>query len=121
MGSGGRTLPTHTEGAKRFWSKVDKRGPSECWNWTASTMSQGYGCFQHHRTRRASSRWAWIFIHGEIADRCMYVCHRCDNPSCCNPAHLFLGTQGDNLRDAYAKGRHSQKGTRNANAKRCES
>jgi hypothetical protein len=54
------------------------------------------GCYAH--------RMAWILTHGPIPDG-LHICHRCDVPLCCNPSHLFLGTQGDNNRDAFAKGR----------------
>jgi len=95
--------PTATE---RFWSKVDRRGPDECWPWTAST-SAGYGQFtvwvDQHRTNLKSHRAVWMLTYGPVpVDR--QVNHTCDNALCCNPAHLYAGTQGDNMRDAVHSG-----------------
>lgn len=71
----------------------------------ASTYRNGYGSFSHKTSRSARAhRMAWIFAVGPVP-RGAVVCHRCDNPSCVNPAHLFLGSQADNMRDKIAKGR----------------
>jgi len=89
-----------------FWSKVNKKGPihpihGQCWVWTGSRFSQGYGrLIGHGRAHRIS----WEIHFGDIPDG-LCVCHHCDNPSCVNPKHLFLGTKGDNIRDRNAKGR----------------
>lgn len=90
--------------AERFWSKVDRSGgPDACWPWTRSLHTKGYGQTSVAGVR-ASHRAAWILTNGPIpAGLC--VCHRCDNPPCCNPAHLFLGSLGDNNRDRSIKGR----------------
>jgi hypothetical protein len=92
---------------QRFWSRVDKSGgPDACWPWTAASFPRGYGCFRIGRgnPERRSNRCAWIFTHGPIPEG-MLVCHKCDNPPCCNPSHLFLGTDLDNGRDKAKKGR----------------
>lgn len=89
----------------RFWEKVDIRGDDECWPWLGvlrGTGKMAYGVF--HGPERVASRAAWTFTWGAI-DAGMGVLHRCDNPPCCNPNHLFLGTQADNMRDMAAKGR----------------
>lgn len=92
--------------AERFWSRLE-RGPA-CWEWTGTRRESGYGELQtgsrERRKRLAAHRVAWELTHGPIPDG-MLVCHTCDNPPCCNPAHLFLGTHGDNMRDKCAKGR----------------
>jgi len=91
----------------RFWSKVNRTdNPAECWEWTAYKDRHGYGQFGVSNPRRVeySNRTAWAITNGPIPDG-MHICHRCDNPSCCNPAHLFLGTAADNMVDAATKGR----------------
>jgi len=94
--------------AKRFWPKVDRRGPDECWPWMAYRDRNGYGRIsvggRAGRTELAH-RLAWTLANGPIpASLC--VLHRCDNPSCVRPEHLFLGTQHENLLDMVAKRRH---------------
>lgn len=86
-------------------SKVDANG---CWVWQLYAFPNGYGGFSEHvnRTTQTTSahRGAWAAAHGPIAHGSV-VCHRCDNRLCCNPEHLFLGTQSDNIKDMVAKGR----------------
>ena len=92
--------------SERFWSKVDKQGSTECWPWTASVVKNlGYGQFGMGGTMMRSHRVAWELSNGPIPAG-MFVLHKCDNPPCCNPQHLFIGTQTDNMQDALAKGRH---------------
>src|ERR1035437_3079366 len=85
-----------------FWAKVDKRGPDECWPWLAFKKPSGHGLTWHMRRSIHASRKAWILTHGEITSN-LCVNHKCDNPSCCNPAHLYLGTRADNMVDLWAK------------------
>jgi hypothetical protein len=92
----------------RFWSKVDKRGPDECWEWKARRDPDGYGVFWYDGKNRRASRMAWLSERGPEGMAGMLMCHRCDNPPCCNPAHLFLGTNTDNLRDMAAKKRSTR-------------
>lgn len=91
----------------RFEAKVDRSGgPDACWPWTGSRIPQGYGQFGlWPRTVRAH-RAAFVIANGPIPDG-PWVLHRCDNPPCCNPAHLFLGSPQDNRSDCMAKGRQA--------------
>ena len=91
----------------RFWAKVEKRGPEECWPWIGGCNPQGYGRLQDANrensvvlAHRASYELAFGISPG---DEC--VLHRCDNPPCVNPAHLWLGTKAENNRDMGDKGR----------------
>lgn len=87
---------------ERFWSHVDKSG--ECWLWTGGRTSTGYGHYRHLNKNWKAHRFAWTLTNGPIAAG-LVACHRCDTPLCVNPAHLFLGTQADNLLDMTEKGR----------------
>ena len=99
----------------RFWSKVEKT--DDCWLWKAKSRDgDGYGIFKAEARSYRAHRLAWELAYGAAPGTAL-VCHRCDNPSCVRPDHLFLGTPGDNFRDCLAKGRYSPKGTGNAAAK----
>ncbi len=96
-----------------FWARVKQGSESECWEWQGPRMfppNMPYGVVNTPRSRGApwsfrSHRVAWELTHGAITDPALCVCHHCDNPPCCNPKHLFLGTQADNTEDMFLKGR----------------
>lgn len=99
-----------SEPQRRFWEKVDRKGPNDCWLWTAAKFKKtdrqmGYGRFDGSGPFTYAHRSAWILTNGPIPDGKL-VMHTCDVPLCCNPAHLKLGTHEDNMRDMHAKGRY---------------
>lgn len=87
----------------RFWGKVQKS--DGCWEWQGPRSRYGYGKFKCGYRTHIASRFAYKLAHRVTLTPDQVVCHTRDNPPCCNPAHLFLGTQADNLRDMVAKGR----------------
>ena len=98
------TMPIET----RFWSKVDRTaGPDACWPWVARVGAGGYGVIRFGSKHRRAHRVAYELAHGPIPTD-LFVCHTCDNPRCCNPRHLWLGSPGDNMADRDSKGRQAR-------------
>lgn len=90
---------------ERFWSRVDKKGPDDCWPWLGTRLPAGYGTFSGKRGERFYAHRVGFEIENGIIDPNLLVCHSCDNPPCCNGCHLFQGTTLDNNLDMWAKGR----------------
>ena len=103
---------------ERFWSKVERRGPDECWPWMAAVRkkNEGYGAFHMNGRHHPAHRVAWELTNGKQVPIGMVACHACDNPRCCNPAHIWIGTNRDNDADRVKKGRQAW-GERNAQSK----
>ena len=90
----------------RFWAKVQKRGPDECWEWTG-TPSERYGSIVWRGKKVNAHRVAWELANGSIRPG-LHVLHLCDNSRCVNPAHLRVGTHTENMEEMHARGRGSQ-------------
>lgn len=87
------------------FNKFVREDPNGCWIWIGGKTSDGYGKFYLNGIKRRAHRVAWVIRNGQIPEG-LNVLHNCDNPSCVNPDHLFLGTQIDNIIDMVSKGRN---------------
>ena len=99
----GRAVQPMASREERFWSKVAKG--EGCWEWQGARYATGYGIFNHNGCNRFASRLAWEFANDTKAPKGMVVRHKCDNPPCCRPSHLEIGTHKQNTQDAKARGR----------------
>lgn len=111
MPTAGKPLPKPDDyNTRRFWSLVDRRlNPAACWPWKAAKAVKGYGRFKVDGRLESSHRYAYAIANDGIPDgpghHGFVVRHTCDNPACCNPAHLVLGEQRDNVLDMHERGR----------------
>ena len=100
-----------------FWALVEGVIPSECWEWQGYKTKRGYGMLNYQGKHSLAHRVSYLLTHGSIQDSAC-ILHTCDNPPCCNPNHLYSGTQMDNARDRESRNRGNQpKGSKNLNAK----
>jgi hypothetical protein len=97
--------PTYEDCVDRFWSYVDVKSDDECWPWEGGRFNNGYGRFTYTNKNILAHRFAYEFAHGLDSAKGKIVRHTCDNPPCCNPLHLKIGTQQDNMDDKFARGR----------------
>ena len=96
---------TEAERTAAFWAKVDRSGgPGACWPWLAA-KTLGYGSFWNGTRVVRAHTYAWVLANGPMPEGRSFGCHKCDNPPCCNPAHIFPGTNAENQADSRAKGR----------------
>lgn len=106
----------HGSPEERFWSRIEYDPFGGCWLWSgAMSKKPGYGTLNVEGKTVGAHRFSWFIFQGPLNDN-DFVLHRCDIRACVNPAHLFLGTQKDNIADMVAKDRHAR-GERNAQAK----
>lgn len=100
-----KPIPHLSESKKQiFLSRIDVRGPDECWPWTHGKFASGYGAYSIKHSPFKAPR-IMHFIHTGQDPLELNVLHHCDNPPCCNPRHLFLGSHADNVKDRDQKGR----------------
>lgn len=113
--------------SERFWDRVKKGGAEQCWPWTGAIVANGYGraaLTQDNGTMNRSllaHRVAWELANGRKLRPKMVVMHTCDNPPCCNPAHLREASSSENALDAFAKGRRRFNPRRPKNFSGCQS
>jgi len=88
------------------WKKIDKRGEDECWNWL-DRLSNGYGQMRFNNKAYGAHRFVYEEVYGMIPEG-LFICHKCNNPSCCNPNHLYAGTQKDNQKQMVNEGRSAK-------------
>lgn len=107
-GEHARGIRMHAKAIMRFWKKIDRRGENECWPWTASTSNgrPAYAVVVDGQRRNVKAyRCAFFLTHGRWPAEHLHILHSCDNPLCCNPAHLREGTQAENMLDAKTRRR----------------
>ena len=104
--------PTRPTWETRFWSKISRGGPDECWPWMKGRNDQGYGIIRISGRNHRAHRKSLELKLGRPIRPGAQVLHSCDNPPCCNPAHLREGTQPENMQDMQVRGRRVNRNTK---------
>ena len=99
-----------SEQIERFWAKMERHGPDDCWEWQAYCNKAGYGCVNLSPHGPFLANRVAYYLHYGRQPGNLHVLHTCDNPACCNPKHLWLGTTQDNNADRVRKGRSARQG-----------
>lgn len=105
---------------ENIWNFIDKNGPvvdiklRKCWIWLGYKTNKGYGTMRVNMKTYLTHRLTYELTYGKIK-RGNFICHKCDNPSCVRPSHLFSGTHKDNMQDMFKKGRHNNRKGENSN------
>lgn len=100
----------------RLYSKVERNPLTDCLEWTGSLDKNGYGKLKVQGKQYYTHRIAYQLGYG-LDPKELFVCHKCDNPKCVNPQHLFLGTHQDNMDDMLRKGRHTNQNKKKTHCK----
>jgi hypothetical protein len=102
-------MKTRMLSAPHFLSNAFPNFETDCWEWHGTKHMAGYGSYRVNGKSFLAHRVSWMIFNGEMPEG-LCVCHKCDNRKCINPNHLFVGTQGDNVRDMILKGRFNPGG-----------
>lgn len=114
MSPSANQIPTPDVTPTEFAASLDTAG--DCWTWTGKRNASGYGVAKWLGKWVGTHRIAWMIANAATIPQGMFICHHCDNPPCCRPDHLYLGTPAQNTQDAYDRGRQPARRKRTGSA-----